>query len=146
MNVETVKFKLAKTVTWGVVKNTKNEFSIPVYINNCRVRAKIEKLVKEHNLKNPLYGHGKKKTLYLKSRFLSEKQKKELLYSGKTHIKVEFETSGIFTSNDGINYLRFKVNKLERVFDPISPHKLMETKKIMKQLDDLAMKMFNEHS
>ena len=121
-DIETVKFKLEKTITWGVVKNTKNEFSIPVYINNCRVKAKIEKFVKEHNAKNPLYGNGKKKTLYLKSKFLSEKQKQELLYRGKTHIKVEFETSSIFTSNDGINYLCFKVNELERVFDPIPPH------------------------
>ena len=37
MNVETLKFELAKTITKGVVKNTKDEFSISVYINNCRV-------------------------------------------------------------------------------------------------------------
>ena len=82
-DVETVKFKLAKTTSWGVVKNTKNEFSIPVYINNCRVKTKIEKLVKEHNLKNPLYGHGKKKTLLLEIKVLMGETEKGITLQGK---------------------------------------------------------------
>ena len=61
----------------------------------------------------------------------------ELLNRGKTNIKVKFETSGIFASNDGINYLCFKATELERVFDPVPLHKLtlmknsIEFKKMM---------------
>ena len=117
--IETVKFELTETITWGVEKNIRNGYSIPVSINDDEVKTKIEELVKEHNAKSPLYGHGEKKTLYLKSKCLSERQKKELLNKGLTHIRVEFETKCLFTNDDGTNNLCFKVNKLGKVIKPL---------------------------
>ena len=110
-DIETVKFELLDTITWGVEKNIRNGYSIPVYIPV----SVIDQLVKEHNTKNPLYGNGPKKTLYLKSKLLSEKQKEELLNKGLTHIRVEFETRSVFTNDEGENYLCFKVNKIGKI-------------------------------
>ena len=118
-DIETVKFELVETITWGVERNIRNGYSIPVSVNDDEVKTKIEELAKEHNAKSPLYGNGEKKTLYLKSKCLSEKQKKELLNKGLTHIRVEFETRCIFTNDDGTNHLCFKVNKLGKVIKPL---------------------------
>ena len=118
-DIEIVKFELLDTITWEVEKNIRNGYSIPVSVNDDEVKTKIEELAKEHNAKSPLYGNGEKKTLYLKSKCLSEKQKKELLNKGLKHIRVEFETKFIFTRDDGNNYLCFKVNKLGKVIKPL---------------------------
>ena len=118
-DIETVKFELIDTITWGVEKNIRNGYSIPVSVNDDEVKTKIEQLAKEHNTKSPLYGNGEKKTLYLKSKCLSEKQKKELLNKGLTHIRVEFETKCVLTRDDGNNYLCFKVNKIGKVIKPL---------------------------
>ena len=116
---ETVKFELTDTITWGVERNIRNGYSIPVSVNDGEVKTKIDQLVKEHNTKNPLYGTGGKKTLYLKSKLLTEKQKNELLDKGLMGIKVEFETGGVFTAGDGTNHLCFKVNKLGKIDKPL---------------------------
>ena len=113
-DIETVKFELVETITWGVEKNIRNGYSIPVSVND-EVKSKIEELAKKHNAKSSLYGHGEKKTLYLKSKCLSEKQKKELLGKGLMYVRVEFETRCLFTNDDGINHLCFKVNKLGKL-------------------------------
>ena len=63
---EIVKFELLDTITWGVEKNIRNGYSIPVSVNDDEVKTQIDQLVKEHNTKNPLYGNGPIKTLYLK--------------------------------------------------------------------------------
>ena len=118
-DIENVKFELLDTITWGVEKNIRNGYSIPVSVNDNEVKTKIDQLAKEHNTKSPSYGNGEKKTLYLKSKCLSEKQKKELLNKGLTHIRVEFETRFIFTRDDGNNYLCFKVNKIGKVNKPL---------------------------
>ena len=118
-DIENVKFELLDTITWGVEKNIRNGYSIPVSVNDDEVKTKIDQLVKEHNAKSPLYGNGEKKTLYLKSKCLSEKQKKELLNKGLTHIRVEFETRFIFMGDDGNNHLCFKVNKIGKVNKPL---------------------------
>ena len=114
-DIETVKFELLDTITWGVEKNIRNGYSIPVSVNDDEVKTQIDQLVKEHNTKNPLYGNGPKKTLYLKSKLLSEKQKEELLNKGLTHIRVGFETRSVFTNDEGDNYLCFKVNKIGKI-------------------------------
>ena len=75
-DTETVEFELVERITWRVEKNIRNGYSIPVSVNDDEVKTKIEELAKEHNKKNPLYGNGEKKTLYLKSKCLSEKQKR----------------------------------------------------------------------
>ena len=108
-----------KRFTWGVEKNIRNGYSIPVSMNDDEVKTKIEELAKEHDAKSPLYGNGEKKALYLKSKCLSEKQKKELLNKGLTHIRVKFETKCVFTDNKGTSLLCFKVNKLGKVIKPI---------------------------
>ena len=114
-DIETVKFELLDTITWGVEKNIRDGYSIPVSVDDDEVKTQINQLVKEHNTKNPLYGNGPKKTLYLKSKLLSEKQKKELLNKGLTYIRVEFETRFVFTNNEGVNFLCFKVNKIGKI-------------------------------
>ena len=114
-DIENVKFELLNTITWGVEKNIRDGYSIPVSVNDDEVKTKIDQLAKKHNTKSPLYGNGEKKTLYLKSKCLSEKQKKELLNNGLTHIRVEFETRFIFTRDDGNSYLCFNVNKIGKV-------------------------------
>ena len=109
-DIEIVKFELLDTITWGVEKIIRDGYSIPVSVNDDEVKTKIDQLVKEHNTKNPLYGNGPKKTLYLRSKLLSEKQKEELLNKGLTHIRVEFEARFVFT-----NYLCFKVIKIGKI-------------------------------
>ena len=118
-DIENVKFELLDTITWGVEKNIRNGYSIPVSVNDDEVKTKIEELAKEHNAKSPLYGNGEKKTLYLNSKCLSEKQKKELLNKGLAHIRVEFETKCVFTKDDGVNCLCFKVNKIGKLNKPL---------------------------
>ena len=118
-NIENVKFELLDTITWGVEKNIRNGYSIPVSINDNEVKTKIDQLAKEHNAKSPLYGNGEKKTLYLRSKCLSEKQKRELLNKGITYIRVEFETRCVFMGDDGNNRLCFRVNKIGKVIKPL---------------------------
>ena len=123
-DIETVKFELMETITCGVERNIRNGYSIPVSVSDNEVKTKIENLAKEHNAKSPLYGNGEKKTLYLKSKCLSEKQKKELLNKGLTHIRVELETKCVFTNNDETNHLCFKVNKTPaKAFTPPAKRK-----------------------
>ena len=114
-DIEIVKFELPNTITWGVEKNIRDGYSIPVSVNDDEVKTKIDQLVEEHNTKNPLYGNGPRRTLYLKSKRLSEKQKEELLNNGLTHIRVEFETQFVFTDDYGNNNLCFKVNKIGKI-------------------------------
>ena len=86
-NIETVKFERVETITEGVKENTGNGgYVIPVTVNDEKVRSKIEKLVKKHKTKNPLYGYRNEKKLYLKSKRLSVKQKEELLEKGPEKI------------------------------------------------------------
>ena len=113
--IEIVKFELLETITWGVEKNIRNGYSIPVSVNDDEVKTQIDQLVEEHNTKNPLYGNGPNKTLYLKTKLLPEKQKEELLNKGLTYIRVEFETRSVYTNGGGINYLCFKVNKIGKI-------------------------------
>ena len=114
-DIEIVKFELPNTITRGVEKNIRNGYSIPVSVNDDEVKTKIDQLVKEHNTKSPLYGNCPIKTLYLKSKLLSEKQTEELLNNGMAHIRVEFETRFVFTNGEGVNHLCFKVNKIGKV-------------------------------
>lgn len=73
-SIETVKFELTETITWGVKRDEYGKYSIPVSVNDDEVRSKIEELVKKYGTKDPLYGYGEdQKTLYLKSRDLSIK-------------------------------------------------------------------------
>ena len=76
-DIEIVKFELLQTITWGVEKNIRNGYSIPVSVNDDEVKTKIEELAKEHDAKCPLYGNGKKKTLYLISRSAYRKNRKK---------------------------------------------------------------------
>lgn len=70
---EEVKFELTDAFTWGVEKNKYDDFSIPLATDD-ETKTKIEDLVKKYDTKNPLY----EKTLYLKAKAQSDKQKKEL--------------------------------------------------------------------
>ena len=92
-------FNLVKTTTWGVVKNDKGGYTIPIAINDQKVQKMISDLAEKYNAKNPLYGYGKSKTLYIKSLCLNTE------YQGK------FFTKCIYTWN-GVNYIIFKINKL----------------------------------
>ena len=112
-NIEQVKFELNETITWGVEKNKYGSFSISIPADD-ETKSKIENLVKEHNAKGPLYGRGDNKTLYLKSKNLSVKQKEDLLHKGIMYVKVNFETKGIFTKK-GVNHIVFKVTKLVKL-------------------------------
>ena len=107
---EQVKFELTETFTWGGKKDKYSGYSIPVVVDDNETKTKIESLVEEHGAKNPLYGN----TLYLKSKGLSEKQKKDLFNKGKSHIKVCFKVTGTYTKND-VNHLVFQVTKLSKV-------------------------------
>ena len=60
-NIENVKFELPETITWGVEKNIRNGYSIPVSVNDEEVKSKIEKLVKKYGAKDALYGYDKTK-------------------------------------------------------------------------------------
>ena len=109
--MEQVKFNLVKTTTWGVVKNDKGGYTIPIAINDQKVQKMISDLAEKYNAKNPLYGYGKSKRLYIKSLCLNTEQKNDLLDKDRQNIKVSFFTKCIYTW-DGVNYIIFKINKL----------------------------------
>ena len=73
-----VKFELEQTITWGVKKDKYSGFSIPIIVD-METQETIESLVSEHKTKDPLYGN----TIYLKTKGLSDRQKKERYYSTK---------------------------------------------------------------
>ena len=115
IEIETVKFELVETYTWGVEKNIRKGYSIPVSVNDEEVKSKIEELVKKYDAKDPLYGRGEEKTLYLRSKNLSSKQKEELLDKELMYVFVQFEAWYIFTDKDGNNHLCFRVTKLRKL-------------------------------
>ena len=45
-DIEIVKFELLNTITWGVEKNIRDGYSIPVSVNDDEVKTKIDQLVK----------------------------------------------------------------------------------------------------
>ena len=104
-----INFELDCAFTWGVKKDKFNGFSIPVVLDDDN-KEKIEDLVKEHGVKDPLYGD----TMYLKTKTLSEKQTKELFNKGKSHIMVHFKVTGVYTKGEN-NHLVFKVTRLRKV-------------------------------
>ena len=55
-DIEIVKFELPNTITWGVEKNIRDGYSIPVSVNDDEVKTKIDQLVEEHNTKNHYTG------------------------------------------------------------------------------------------
>ena len=80
--IENVKFELNDTITWGVEKNIRKGYSIPVSVNDEEVKSKIEELAKKYDAKNPLYGCGENKMLYLRSRTLNGKTKRRFTRQG----------------------------------------------------------------
>ena len=112
--INEIKFELDCTLTWDVEKDKYFGYSIPLVVDEESVE-KIEDLVKEHGVKDPLYNN----TLYLKTKTLSEKQTKELFNKGKSHIMVHFKATSVFTKGE-TSYLIFKVTKLRKVDKPES--------------------------
>ena len=113
---EQVKFELPSALTWGVKKDKYGGYSIPVALDDETVE-RIENLVQEHDTKNPLYG----KTLYLKSKKLSEKQMSELYDKGRNSVEVHFVAKGVYNSTaKGTSHLTFKVTKLRKTEKPES--------------------------
>jgi hypothetical protein len=113
---EQVRFELPSALTWGVEKDKYEGYSIPVALDDETVE-RIENLVQEHGTKSPLYG----KTLYLKSKKLSEKQMSELYNKGKNSIEVHFVVKGVYNNTKkGTSYLTFKVTKLRKIEKPES--------------------------
>ena len=49
--MEQVKFNLVKTTTWGVVKNDKGGYTIPIAINDQKVQKMISDLAEKYNAK-----------------------------------------------------------------------------------------------
>jgi hypothetical protein len=111
---EQVRFELPSALTWGVKKDKYGGYSIPVALDDETVE-RIEDLVQKHGTKNPLYG----KTLYLKSKKLSEKQMSELYNKGKNSIEVHFVVKGVYNKKD-TSYLTFGVTKLRKTEKPES--------------------------
>ena len=118
--INKVKFELDCVFTWGVKKDKFNGFSIPVVLDDDN-KEKIEDLVKEHGVKDPLYGN----TLYLKLKKLTDKQRSELLGKGKSHVMTHFKTAGIYTKGEN-NHLVFKVTRLGKVESPESDDEYAE--------------------
>jgi hypothetical protein len=112
MTANLKKFELPSALTWGVKKDKYGGYSIPVALDDETVE-RIEDLVREHGTKSPLYG----KTLYLKSKKLSEKQMSELYDKGKNSIEVHFVAKGVYNNT---SYLTFKVTKLRKTEKPES--------------------------
>ena len=113
---EQVKFELLSALTWGVKKDKYGGYSIPVALDD-ETAERIEDLVQEHDTKSPLYG----KTLYLKSKKLSEKQMSELYDKGRNSVEVHFVVKGVYNSTGkDTSYLTFKVTKLRKVEKPES--------------------------
>ena len=112
---EQVRFELPSTLTWGVEKGKYEGYSIPVALDD-ETAERIEDLVQEHGTKNPLYG----KTLYLKSKKLSEKQMSELYNKGRNSIEVHFVANGVYNNTKkDTSYLTFKVTKLRKIKIPV---------------------------
>jgi hypothetical protein len=113
---EQVRFELPGALTWGGEKDKYEGYSIPVALDD-ETAERIEDLVQEHGTKSPLYG----KTLYLKSKKLSEKQMSELYNKGKNSIEVHFVAKGVYNNTrKGTSYLTFKVTKLRKIEKPES--------------------------
>jgi hypothetical protein len=113
---EQVKFELPSALTWGIEKGKYGGYTIPVVLDNETVE-RIEELAQEHGTKNPMYG----KTLYLKSKKLSEKQMSELYNKGRNSIEVHFVANGVYSNtNKDISYLVFKVTRLRKIEKPES--------------------------
>jgi isochorismate synthase EntC len=113
---EQVRFELPSALTWGVENDKYGGYSIPVVLYD-ETAERIEDLVQEHCTKSPLYG----KTLYLKSKKLSEKQMSELYNKGKNSIEVHFVVKGVYNNTrKGISYLTSKVTKLRKTEKPES--------------------------
>ena len=55
-DIEIVKFELLDTITWGVEKNMRDGYSIPVSVNDDELKTKKNQLVEEHNTKNHYTG------------------------------------------------------------------------------------------
>lgn len=73
---------------------------------------RITKLVAEFDTKNLL----KKGVLYLKPKYVSEKQKEEILNQGPMTVKVKFECTGVLENlEDDIRHLVFKLIGLKKV-------------------------------
>jgi hypothetical protein len=111
---EQVRFELPSALTWGVEKGKYGGYSIPVALDD-ETAERIEGLVQEHGTKSPLYG----KTLYLKSKKLSEKQMSELYNKGRNPVEVHFVVNGVYSRKD-TSYLTFKVTKLRKTEKPES--------------------------
>lgn len=73
----------------------------------------IMKMVEEHNTKEPFY--GKSKTLHLKLRTLTTKQRTELLDKKQQGINVVFRVKGMYEKEDGGKALVFRVTGLRRL-------------------------------
>ena len=112
--IEPVEFELNDTITWGVEKNIRKGYSIPVSVND-EVKSKIEELAKEYNAKSPLYGGGERKTLYLRSRILTGKQKDDLLDKDLTYVSVRFEANRLVVDKNGENHICFTVTELKKL-------------------------------
>ena len=111
---EQVRFELPSALTWGVEKGKYGGYSIPVALDD-ETAERIEGLVQEHGTKSPLYG----KTLYLKSKKLSEKQMSELHNKGRNSVEVHFVVNGVYSRKD-TSYLTFKVTRLRKTEKPES--------------------------
>ena len=113
---EQVRFELPSAPTWGAKKDKYEGYSIPVALDDETVE-RIEGLLQEHGTKSPLYG----KTLYLKSKKLSEKQMSELYNKGKNHVEVTFVVKGVYNNiKKDTSYLTFKVTRLRKTEKPES--------------------------
>ena len=113
-SVNEINFELDCTTTWGVKKDKYSGFSIPVVLDDESIE-KIEDIVKEHGVKDPMYGN----TIYLKVSKLSEKQNSELLGKGRCHVMIHFKTRKIYEKKN-VKYLIFKVTKPRKVESPES--------------------------
>lgn len=109
---DTFDFIENETDTYGMeVKFGRNNIGISLCSENKKI---IKHLMITHGTEDPL----KKDILYLKPKFLSVKQKEEILNKGPMIVKVKFQCTGALENEDDtVKYFVFKLLALKKESD-----------------------------
>lgn len=110
-------FNIVNGFTWGVVADKYGGYKVPLIVgDHVDVPDEIMKLVEKYSTKDPFY--GKSKTLYLRLKNLTTKQREELVNKMGQKVHIVFKLTGLFEKDDKEKIRCFKVTGLRRL-EPI---------------------------